>query len=114
MLFLTSSADIALMELADDTGCANIAVICELDRLEQVMLLTKLFAHEFFTRLAFHGSLAGCRLMSPFSSWLLRLTRLTRLEVTDAPGMGLEQLAAFFRAVGRSRIRNLNVSRLGL
>lgn len=92
----------------------DIGVICTLNRWEQVLLLSRMFTMDHFHRLCFHRSLNGFQLMSTFNSWIAGMPNLTRLEVTDAPNIGVAMIAQFFRAVSRSHVRYLNVSGLAL
>ena len=88
----------------------TVAVLCALTEWEQVLLLSRMFMMDHFERLCFHRSLAGFRLMSTFTSWILDMQHLTRLEVTDSPGFGIEVMGQFLRAVSKSTVKYLNVN----
>lgn len=112
MYFITSREAAANAVFTEDDK--TVAVMCQLTRWEQILLLSRMYSRDQFERLCFHRSLAGFHLMATFCSWIEDLPNLTRLEVTDAPGFGIETMGQFLKAVSRSRIRYLNVSGMAL
>lgn len=112
MYFITNGLEAtnAVFTTADKT----VAVLCALTEWEQVLLLSRMFMMDHFERLCFHRSLAGFRLMSTFTSWILDMDNLTRLEVTDSPGFGIEVIGRVLRAVSKSRVKYLNVNGMAL
>lgn len=112
MYFITNGAEAT--DAVFDENDKTVAVICTLSAWEQILLLSRMFTLDYFERLCFHRSLNGFHLMSTFNGWIVAMENLTRLEVTDSPGFGIEMIGQFLRAVSKSRIQYLNVSGMAL
>ena len=109
MLYITDVTNLVL-----DGTDTSLVVLGSYTKAEHAELLMKLSAYSNYKRMAFHGSLAGLKLMRPFCFLLGNLSDLTQLAVTNAPDLGIEAVGQLLHAVSRSMIRNLDLSGLAL